>query len=120
MRNSLIRRVLSIAALTGAAACSSSEITLGGPLNVLLSTNAPISVSDSLIVDATVQGRSLLGLVITWGDDQVDSLFASGAQSAQYRVAHLYDSAAVFTIRATAVDQLEGFSTEEVTVTVNP
>ena len=63
-------------------ACTTSEVTFGGPLALQITSNSPVSVTDSLRVEYSVDGRSLLGLAVEWGDTQVDSLGFSSAQSA--------------------------------------
>lgn len=111
--------MLSLLAAVGAA-CSSSDITLGGALDVSISSNAPVRASDSLTLNYTVIGQSLAGMEIRWGDSQVDSVSFLGAQSAGGSESHLYDSAGTYTIRATVIDQLQGSDTAELSVTINP
>ena len=116
-----MRRVLIACALMLiGAACSTSEITFGGDLSVTVSSNAPVSVSDSLRLNYDVVGQSLAGMAIEWGDSQIDSVSFLGAQSAGGSEAHLYDSAGTYTVRATAVDQLQGSEAAELTVTITP
>jgi len=100
--------------------CSSNEITFGGPLELQISSNSPVSVGDSLQLDYDVVGRSLLGLVVEWGDSELDSVFFSGAQSAGGRIGHVYGGEGSFTLMARVVDQVEGSDTEELTVTIQP
>lgn len=101
-------------------ACSDSELTFGGPLKVTLTSNAPVAVTDSVVVDYDVTGGTLLGMAVTWGDGTVDSVFFAGAQTAAGRLPHLYASDGTFTVAATVTDQVQGLATEELTVTVNP
>ena len=103
-----------------AASCSSNEVTIGGSLDVQLSSNSPVLVGDSLELNYAVQGRSLLGMVVEWGDAGLDSLFFSGAQTADGRVRHLYQTNGAFTVIARVVDQVEGSETKTLTVTVDP
>ncbi len=102
------------------AACSTSELTFGGPLDLQISSNSPVSVSDSLQVDYDIVGRSLLGMVVEWGDAEVDSVGFAGAQTAGGRRRHLYATAGSYTVTATVVDQLQGEQTKELTVTIDP
>lgn len=121
MPSSLIRRILFFSLLTFiGAACSTSDITLGGPLSVTLETNAPVSANDTLRLDYEVTGQSLAGMILVWGDSQVDSVSFLGAQSAGGSESHVYDSAGTYTIEATVLDQLQGSETAEITVTINP
>jgi len=101
-------------------ACSTSEVTFGGPLDLQITSNSPVTLTDSLRVEYSVDGRSLLGLAVEWGDAQVDSLGFSSAQSASGITGHLYEAAGTYTVRATAVDQLEGSQSKELTITINP
>ncbi|MEM7417921.1 MAG: PKD domain-containing protein [Gemmatimonadota bacterium] len=102
------------------AACNSAEFTFGGPLELDVTSNSPISVSDSLRVEYDVSGRTLLGMEIQWGDQTRDSLFFSAAQSAGGFRYHTYDSAGTYTLTAAVTDQIEGVVTEELTIVVNP
>lgn len=102
------------------AACSDAELTFGGPLDLAITSNAPVSVTDSLVVNYDVTGRSLLGIAITWGDASVDSVFFAGAQTAMGRVAHLYSADGDYTVSATVTDGVEGQVNRELSVTISP
>lgn len=116
-----MRRLLLFVVVAGiATACSTADLTFGGPLQMQLTSNAPVSVNDSLRLDYEIIGRSLLGLVVQWGDSELDSLLFAGAQSAGGRAFHSYDSAGTYTIRATVLDQIQGSIGQELTVTINP
>ena len=121
MRSHLIRRIVVLGGLAIAGtACNTDELTFGGPLDLQITSNSPVLVADSLQIDYESVGRSLLGLAVLWGDSQVDSLVFSGAQTAAGRARHRYDTAGVYTIRATLVDQVAGSQAKELTVTINP
>ncbi len=100
--------------------CSSESISLGGPLMLSLSAVSPIAVTDSLVVDYAIVGRSLLGMVVDYGDMQIDSFFFSTAQSASGRASHLYDAPGEYSVSARVEDSVEGNVTEEFSVTVTP
>ena len=103
------------------AACGTSEITLGGPLDLQISSNSPVSAGTPLRFEYEVVGRRLLGLEVKWGDSEPDTLvLMSGAQTASGRLEHVYAGAGTFTLMAEVGDQLEGTATKELTVTVNP
>jgi len=121
MRIRLTGRFLTVAfAAASIWACGSNEVTFGGPLDLQVSTNSPISVSDSLQLDYEVVGRSLLGMVVQWGDAEFDSLYFSGAQTAGGRVRHMYTAPGSYTVTARVFDQLEGDQVKEVPVTIEP
>jgi len=101
-------------------ACSDAELTFGGPLELSVTSNSPVSVTDSLILEYDVTGQSLLGLAVTWGDGAVDSVFFAGAQSASGRRAHLYSTDGSYPVSASVTDGLQGTTTEDLTVTVDP
>jgi hypothetical protein len=101
-------------------ACGSNDVTFGGPLDLQISTNSPVAVTDSLQLDYDVVGRVLVGMVIQWGDTELDSLYFSGAQTAAGRVRHQYVAPGAYTVRALVVDQLEGEQAKELSVTIQP
>ena len=121
MRARLIGRpLLAVLAAVSFWACGSNDVTFGGPLDLQVSTNAPVPVTDSLQLDYEVVGLALLGMVVQWGDAELDSLYFSGAQTAGGRVRHLYVAPGDYTVRATVFDQLEGNQSKEVSVTIEP
>ena len=101
-------------------ACSSSEFMSGGPLDLQVSSNSPVGVGDSLEISYDVLGRSLLGLVVIWGDAERDSIAFFGAQTAGGRVKHLYPSDGSFTIMVQVEDQIDGIQSKDLAVTVDP
>jgi len=116
----LIDGVIILTVATVVATACTDELTFGGPLEIEISSNSPVIAADSLQVDYDVVGRSLLGMVVIWGDDGLDSLVFSGAQTAGGRIRHAYDTAGVYIVRVTAVDQIEGTASQELTATINP
>lgn len=117
-------RISTMLLLSGLAAsfgaCSSDDVTFGGPLDLQISSNSPVSVGDSLQVDFDVVGRNLLGMVVEWGDAELDSVFFSGAQTAAGRVRHLYGGEGTYILSARVLDQVEGNVIKELTVTIEP
>lgn len=101
-------------------ACSSSELVSGGPLDLQISSNSPVSLGDSLSLTYDVVGRNLLGLVVIWGDAEQDSISFFGAQTAGGRIGHLYPSEGPFTIMVRVEDQIDGSQSKDLAVTVNP
>jgi len=92
----------------------------GGPLELSISAISPVAVTDSLVVEYQVVGRTLLGMVVDYGDTQSDSIFFQGAQTAGGRAPHLYAASGQYTISARVDDALEGSVMEQLTVTINP
>ena len=121
MTESLFNRASMLCLLAGlVSACTSSEITLGGPLFVTLGSNSPVSVGDSLRLDYDVSGRSLAGMAIRWGDAQIDSVGFLGAQTAGGSEYHRYDSAGTYTIQTTVFDQFQGTEITNLTIVITP
>ncbi len=75
-------------------------------------------VGQKLSVLYNVTGRSLSGVVFTWGDGAVDSLATAGAQTASGAREHTYDVAGMFTVRARAEDAVEGVASAEVFINI--
>jgi hypothetical protein len=100
--------------------CSSNQISIGGPLDLQVASNAPISLGDSLRLEYEAVGRSLLGMVVFWGDESLDSLVMNGAQTAGGTVLHVYADTGSYTLTARLVDQVEGNDTKELTIRVDP
>ena len=100
--------------------CSDGSTSLGGPLSLSISAVTPVAVTDSLIVEYSIVGRSLLGMEVDYNDMQTDSLFFLGAQSAGGRVGHLYAAPGQYTISARVDDAVDGSLTEALVVTIDP
>ncbi|MDX1494508.1 MAG: hypothetical protein R3253_10640 [Longimicrobiales bacterium] len=120
MMKSFLRWASFSAVVAAVVACSDADLTFGGPLDLVLTSNEPVSVNDSLVVNYDVTGRSLLGIAITWGDATVDTVFFAGAQTAAGRVAHLYSTEGDYTVTGTVSDGLEGTVSQELSVTITP
>ena len=114
------RSIVAWLLVLGVAACSEASITLGGPLDLQLMSNSPATLSQDLIVEYDIVGRSLLGMVVDWGDMQTDSVFFSGAQTAGGSVNHRYSSSGSFTVSARVEDSLEGSTTGTLGITILP
>lgn len=97
-------------------ACYDDEI--GTPLSIELIGPATGVVDQKLSVLYNVSGRSLNGIVFTWGDGAVDSLAAAGAQTASGSREHIYEAAGLFIVRARAEDAVEGVASAEVMIDI--
>ena len=106
-----------LALWVGFVACG-GESEIGSPLSLSIEGPSTAVVGDTIAVSYSARGRSLVGLVVAWGDGMVDSVTAGGAQLADGRVRHAYQGAGQFRIIATIEDAIEGTEAEFVDVTV--
>lgn len=120
LRSTFIRWAFALSLASAVVACSDAELTYGGPLALSVTSNEPVPVSDSLIIEYSVEGSSLLGMEVLWGDETVDSVFFGGAQQAGGRRAHLYAADGTYVVTATVTDALQGTDDRQITVTVSP
>ena len=75
---------------------------------------------EDVTVRAEVRGSTLQGTIIDYGDGQVDSFAAFGANTQTVTQTKVYDSAGSYTIVATAEDPSQGEISAEVMVLINP
>lgn len=116
-----IKYFLVVAALVGGVwGCSDSLVDIGRELSLDFSGPPTTALSDSLPVTYDVRGRSLLGMVVDYGDGSLDSLFFSGAQSAGGRVAHKYQEPGDYVVSGKVQDAVEGSIMAEFPVTIVP
>lgn len=120
LRSTSTRWAFALSLVSAVVACSDAELTYGGPLALSLTSNAPVPVTDSLIVEYSVDGSNLVGMEVLWGDDGVDSVFFAGAQTAGGRLAHLYTADGSYVVTATVTDAQQGTEDRQITVTVSP
>ena len=85
-----------------------------------MSSNTPVSLSDSLVLEYDARGRSLLGMVIFWGDATLDSVFMNAAQSAAGSRGHIYPDTGSYTITARLVDSVEGSDEKTLDIRIEP
>jgi len=103
-------------------ACSESTIDVaGGPLSVIVTVD-PITqtVGQEVTVRAEVRGTSLSGTILDFGDGEVDSIAAFGANTQTVTQMKVYQLAGTYTIVATAEDPSQGSSSDQVTVQITP
>lgn len=100
-----------------AAGCITDD-EIGSPLSVELIGPETGLVGDQLSVLYNVSGRSLSGIIFSWGDGETDSLATAGAQSASGSMQHTYEMPGLFTVRALAEDAVEGVASAEVSINV--
>ena len=100
--------------------CASTDVEIGNPLELEVSSNTPVAVTDSLVLSYEARGRSLLGMVIFWGDATLDSVFMNAAQSAAGSRGHIYPDTGSYTITARLVDSVEGSEEEVLDIRIDP
>ena len=95
-----------------------AESEIGSPLAIRLEGPEDGQVGEELSVRYDAVGRSLGGIVITWGDGVVDSVATAGAQSASGTRFHTYEVPGAFLVAARVEDSLEGAARAELTINI--
>ena len=93
-----------------------TEDEIGSPLAIELEGPASGQVGEQLAFRYDAVGRSLQGIVFTWGDGAVDSLSTAGAQSAAGTMFRTYEAAGDFLVGARVEDSVEGVARAELTI----
>jgi hypothetical protein len=85
--------------------CSSSSADFGGPLSITLTVDRTSgrATVDEFAFHYEASGTELLGVVLDFGDGQVDSLSAQGASRAGAIRIHVYELAGMFSATAREV-----------------
>lgn len=112
---------LGVATLLGLLACSEVTFEEGLPLSITLSadkTSAQVEEEISFTFEA--QGRALVGVTLAYGDGQVDSVFAAGAQRAGALRTHAYEEPGNFVVIARAIETFGEEATDELAVEIVP
>lgn len=101
------------------AAAGCDDDPVGSPLALSIEAPSEAVAGRTVSVSYEAVGRSLRGIVFSWGDGGADSVTAAGAQSASGSVEHVYEPpGGMFTIRATAEDAVEGVKDVEAAIVV--
>ena len=98
---------LLVAALVlSGAACSESSADIGEPLSITLTVdrNTGSAAVDTFTFEYDATGTELLGIVLDFGDGQVDSVAALGASRAGATRPHVYQTAGTFEAFARALE----------------
>ena len=106
-----------LALLPAALACS-SDVEVGSPLAIKIDGPSGGVAGEALGVRYDVVGRSLQGIVFSWGDGAVDSLATAGAQSASGTMYHTYEAAGDFLVGARVEDSVEGVAKAELAINI--
>jgi hypothetical protein len=96
-------------------------VSVGGPVRLSLTVEkaeAPQGTPHVFKMEA--QGQQLLGLILDYGDGQVDSIPTAGAQTATHIEAYIYDKAGEYLVRARVEDQNGRSAQDSVMVSVLP
>lgn len=102
--------------------CSDLSVEGGGPLDLTLTASeTSAEVGTEIEFDYDAQGRYLRGIIFDYGDGSpLDSVPASGAQSAHGRRLHTFEEPGEFQVRGTVEDASEGSLTRTVVVQISP
>lgn len=103
-------------------ACSESTSQVAGGAVAIEVTVTPTTQTLGLPVSwqTSAVGRSLSGTIVMFGDGEVDSFPALGAQTQELNDQKFYDSVGVFVVIARVEDQLQGFLEDTATVEIVP
>ncbi len=114
------RGALPLLLVAAAVACSDTGVFVSGePVRITLEVDAPsLDQGETHRFRIEAGGRSLLGVVIEYGDGQVDSIIAAGAQTATHVQDHIYAEPGPYLVRARAEDANGDVARDSVAVTV--
>jgi hypothetical protein len=112
-------RLLFVAAFALAAACSQSSLE-ALPLEITVAASRTTAApGDTILFVATVQGGSLLGLDVDYGDSTVDQYGTAGARTGKVTFRHAYTVRGTFTTKITVTDAFAGQKNASVEIRVN-
>ncbi len=111
-----------LAAALVLSACQESSVgTGGGPLDVTVTAEPTTqTVGQAIAIRADAVGTSLDGTILDFGDGQVDSVAAFGANTQTLTRLKTYAAPGTYIIVARAEDVTQGSKSAQVTVQVNP
>jgi hypothetical protein len=120
-RRWLFSGAVGLALLSGAGCLDQGFVAVGGPMSLSLKVDQadlPEGVPHVFRIEA--RGQQLLGLIVDYGDGQVDSIATAGAQSATHVEAYTFGAAGSYRVRA-RVEDLRGLTaSDSVDVSVRP
>ena len=112
-------RFLLVAAFALAGACTQSSLE-ALPLDITVSASrATAAPGDTIVFVATVQGGSLLGLDVDYGDSTTDQYGTAGARTGKVSFRHAYMTRGTFTTKITVTDAFAGQKNASVEIRVN-
>ena len=100
--------------------CSDTSIGGGNPLSITLTVDPAVgaAAADTFTFQYEATGTDLLGVVLHFGDGQVDSLSALGAVTASATRLHTYEDPGTYSAIASAVEAVGGTLADTVSVEV--
>ena len=113
-------RLVLAGALTAAIGCSDSSTDIGESLSIVLTVDPSSGQAGADIFSFHYEatGTELLGIVLDFGDGDIDSLSAQGASSAAATRNHVYESVGVYSASALAFEALGASAADTVLVDV--
>jgi hypothetical protein len=116
---SMYAMALLVATFAGVGACAESTLE-PLPLDITVAANKTTTVpGDTVVFVATVQGGSLLGLNVDYGDGAVDTYGTAGARTGKVSFHHAFSSSGTFTTRISVTDALAGVKEASIQIRVN-
>lgn len=100
--------------------CSDSSIGGGNPLSITLTVDPVVGVAavDTFTFQYDAEGTDLLGVVLDFGDGQVDSLSALGAVTAGATRLHVYEDPGTYSAIASVIEAVGATLADTVSVEV--
>lgn len=111
---------LAVSVVMAASACARTSTDVGEPLSITLTVDRTSGRAglDTFSFHYEVAGTDLLGVVLDFGDGQVDSLAAMGAARAAATREHVYASPGTYSASAKAQEAFGNAKADTVTVVV--
>jgi hypothetical protein len=111
--------VFTLAIACAALACGESTLA-PLPLDITVAASRTTAApGDTIAFVATVQGGSLLGLNVDYGDSSTDLYGTSGARTGKVTFRHAYTARGTFTAKITLTDATLGTKSASVDIHVN-
>jgi hypothetical protein len=113
-------RLLCVLLLSATGGCSSTSTDFGQPLSITLTADRDVAVAgvDTVTFRYDAAGTDLVGIVLNFGDGQVDSLSAQGATTAGATREHLYSDPGTFFAVAEVLEAFGGSLADTVVIEV--
>lgn len=119
-----LRHILSAPLLAGVLlfglACTDTSVGGGNPLSITLTVDPSVGTAavDTFTFQYQAEGTDLLGVVLEFGDGQVDSLSALGAVTAGATRLHVYEDPGTYSAIASVIEAVGATLADTVSVEV--